>query len=74
MVLTILLSYPLSKTTAEFKYRNFYMWFFIITIVFSGGLVPWYMIISKVNLIDTFWALIIPSAVPIYNVVMYLKV
>lgn len=70
MLLTILVSYPLSKTKAEFKGRNLYMWFFVITMVFSGGLVPWYMIISEMHLIDSFWALIIPSAVPVYNVVL----
>lgn len=70
MLLTILLSYPLSKTKAEFKGRNIYMWFFVVTMVFSGGLVPWYMIISQMHLINNFWALIIPSAVPVYNVIL----
>lgn len=70
MALTILLSYPLAKTKAEFRGRNFYMWFILITMVFSGGLIPWYMIISKMGLINSFWALIIPSAVPVYNVVL----
>ncbi len=70
MLLTILVSYPLSKNRAEFRSRNIYMWFFVVTMIFSGGLVPWYMIISKMHLIDSFWALIIPSAVPVYNVVL----
>lgn len=70
MVLTILLAYPLSKSKEEFKGRNFYMWFIIITMVFSGGLVPLYMIISKMGMIDSFLALIIPSAVPVFNVVL----
>jgi putative aldouronate transport system permease protein len=70
MVLTILVSYPLSKTRNEFRSRNFYMWFFVVTMVFSGGLIPWYMIISQMHLINSFWALIIPSAVPVYNVIL----
>lgn len=70
MGLTILISYPLSKTKDEFHGRNFYMWFILITMVFSGGLIPWYMIISKMGLINSFWALIIPGAVPVYNVVL----
>lgn len=70
MILTLMISYPLSRTKDEFKARNIYMWFFVATMVFSGGLVPWYIIISKLNLIDSFWALILPVAVPVYNVVI----
>ena len=70
MLLSILIAYPLSKTKEEFHARNRYMWFFLITIVFSGGLVPWYIIISKLGLIDSFWALIFPVAVPIFNVIV----
>lgn len=70
MLITLLVAYPLSKTKTEFRSRNFYMWFFVITMVFSGGLVPWYIIISKLHLIDSFWALILPVAVPVYNIVM----
>jgi putative aldouronate transport system permease protein len=70
MLLTILIAYPLSKSTREFKSRKFYMWFFLITMIFSAGLVPWYMVVNKLGLIDSFWALVIPSAVPVYNVVI----
>jgi len=70
MILSILIAYPLSKTKEEFPARSFYVWFFIVTMVFSGGLVPWYMIINNLGMIDTFWALIIPSAVPVFNVVI----
>ena len=70
MVLTILLAYPLAKSNREFRSRNVYMWFFMVTIVFSGGLVPWYMIIDSTGLINSFWALIIPSAVQVFNLVI----
>lgn len=70
MLISVLIAYPLSKTKAEFAARNKYMWFFLVTMVFSGGLVPWYIIISKMGLIDSFWALILPVAVPVYNVVI----
>ncbi|WP_339817600.1 carbohydrate ABC transporter permease [Paenibacillus sp. FSL R7-0216] len=70
MILTIMLAYPLSKTKNEFKSRNLYMWFFVVTMVFSGGLVPWYMIINATGLINSFWALIIPSAVQVFNLVI----
>ena len=70
MLLTLLIAYPLAKSKEEFPARSFYVWFFVVTMVFSGGLVPWFFIISKLGMIDSFWALVIPSAVPVYNVVI----
>lgn len=46
---------------------------FFITMLFSGGLIPYYMTISKVGLVDSFWALILPGAVPVYNVIILLN-
>ncbi len=42
LLLTIMIAYPLSKETNEFKYRSFYTWIFFITMLFGGGLIPWY--------------------------------
>src|SRR5690606_13789782 len=42
----------------------------LVTMVFSGGLIPWYMIIKSTWLINSFWALIIPSAVQVFNLVI----
>ena len=70
MFLTILIAYPLSKEKHEFKWRNFYMWFFFITMLFSGGLIPWYMVIKKLGLLNSIWALILPGAVPVYNIIL----
>lgn len=73
MLLTILIAYPLSKDRSQFKWRSPYVWFFVITILFSGGLVPWYLTIKATGLIDSFWALILPGAVPIFNVILLLN-
>ena len=73
MLLTILIAYPLSKEKREFRSRNFYIWFFIITMLFSGGLIPWYMTIKMTGLIDNFWALILPGAVPVFNVILLMN-
>jgi putative aldouronate transport system permease protein len=70
MILTILVAYPLSRTKTEFRARDFFAWFFIITVLFSGGLIPWYMVINQTGLIDSFWALIIPGALPVFNVIL----
>jgi putative aldouronate transport system permease protein len=70
MLLTILVAYPLSRSKAEFPMRDFFAWFFLITVLFSGGLIPWYMVIRQTGLIDKFWALIIPGALPVFNVIL----
>jgi putative aldouronate transport system permease protein len=70
MLLTILVAYPLSRSAEKFKARGFFIWFFLITVLFSGGLIPWYMVIRQTGLIDSFWALILPGAVPVFNVIL----
>jgi putative aldouronate transport system permease protein len=70
MLLTILVAYPLSRSRQEFRMRDFFAWFFLITVLFSGGLIPWYMVIRQTGLIDNFWALIIPGALPVFNVIL----
>ncbi len=70
MIFTILVAYPLSRTKAEFRGRDFFVWFFLVTVLFSGGLIPWYMVIRQTGLIDSFWALIIPGALPVFNVIL----
>jgi putative aldouronate transport system permease protein len=70
MLLTILVAYPLSRTTREFRLRDAFAWFFLVTVLFSGGLIPYYMVINRTGLIDSFWALIIPGALPVFNVVL----
>lgn len=73
MALTVLLAYPLSKEAHQFRWRTFYAWFFVFTILFSGGLIPWYMVIKEIGLLDSIWALVIPSAVPVFNVILMLN-
>lgn len=73
LLLTILVSYPLSKAKSEFRSRSFYAWAFFITMLFSGGLIPWYMLIKQLNLINTIWALILPGAVPVFSVIILLN-
>jgi putative aldouronate transport system permease protein len=70
MILTILVAYPLSRSRSEFRARDLFAWFFLLTVLFSGGLIPWYMVIRQTGLIDSFWALIIPGAVPVFNVIL----
>ncbi|MDY3919958.1 MAG: carbohydrate ABC transporter permease [Candidatus Limivivens sp.] len=71
--LSILVAYPLSKDELRFPARKYYAWFFIITMVFSGGVVPTYILISKMKLMDTIWALIMPTAVNVFNTLVLMN-
>lgn len=73
ILLTLLLAYPLSKERNRFSFRTFYAWFFVFTILFSGGLIPWYMTIRNMGLLDSVWALVLPGAVPVFNVILLLN-
>ena len=73
MLLTILTAYPLSKGKSSFRFRGIYAWFFMITMLFNAGLIPWYMVIKFTGLIDTIWALIIPGALPVFNMIVLLN-
>lgn len=73
MLLTVLSAYPLSKDTRALKFRTGYAWFFVFTMLFGGGLIPWYMTIKYLGLLDSVWGLILPSALPVYNVILLLN-
>lgn len=73
LLLTILIAYPLSKEVNVFRMRTFYAWFFVFTMLFGGGLIPWYMVVKNTGLLDTIWALVLPGAVPVFNVVLLLN-
>ncbi|QGQ95158.1 carbohydrate ABC transporter permease [Paenibacillus psychroresistens] len=73
MVLAVLIAYPLSKESRAFMFRTFYAWYFVFTILFSGGLIPWYMTIRYTGLLDSVWALVLPGAVPVFNVILLLN-
>lgn len=68
LVMTILCAYPLSRK--EFKARNKISLYFVFTMYFSGGLMPTYVLVNKLHLIDTRWALIIPMAMSTYNMII----
>jgi putative aldouronate transport system permease protein len=73
MLLTVIVAYPLSKDHRTFRFRTFYAWVFVFTILFNGGLIPWYITIKEAGLLDTVWALTIPGALPVFNVILLLN-
>jgi len=73
LALTLLCAYPLSREQKHFRYRTAYAWYFVITILFGGGLIPWYLTVKETGLLDSVWALVIPGAVPVFNVILMLN-
>lgn len=65
---TLLTAYPLSKK--EFVGRGFITTIYVITMFFGGGLMPTYLLISNMGMIDTIWALILPGAVNVWNIIL----
>jgi putative aldouronate transport system permease protein len=72
-IITVLMAYPLSKSAKLFPGRNVYMWFVIFCMLFSGGLIPWYMTIYSLGMLDSIWALVLPTAVPVFNVILLMN-
>lgn len=73
MGIMLLASYALSKDNGGFRSRPVYMWYFLFTMLFSGGIVPSYMLIRNLNLMDTVWALVLPLAVNVFNMVLLMN-
>ncbi len=68
MFMTVCAAYPLSRK--DFMLGKFFMVMFMITMYFNGGLIPTYIVVNKLGLLDNRWAMIIPGAVSIYNVII----
>ncbi len=65
VAVTLLAAYPLSRE--DFKGRGFFNIIFMITMFFGGGLIPTYLIVSNLGLVDSMWAVILPGAFSVWN-------
>ena len=65
VVVTLLAAYPLSR--ADFRGKGFFNVIFMITMFFGGGLIPTYLIVSNLGLVDSMWAVILPGAFSVWN-------
>lgn len=65
VVVTLLAAYPLSRE--DFKGRGIFNIIFMITMFFGGGLIPTYLIVSNLGLVDSMWAVILPGAFSVWN-------
>lgn len=68
VILTVCTAYPLARK--DFMPRNVLMFFFMFTMFFSGGMIPTYLVVNKLHMVNSPWAMIIPGAISIYNVII----
>jgi len=66
--ITVLAAYPLSRK--DFVGRKVIMTIFIITMFFGGGLIPTYLLVKNMNMLDTIWAILLPGAVNVWNIIL----
>jgi putative aldouronate transport system permease protein len=68
VTLTLLAAYPLSRR--DLYGRNWFMLLFVFTMMFSGGLIPTYLVVHDLGLLNTRWALILPTAMAVWNMII----
>ncbi len=68
VIMTMFAAYPLSSR--KLPGRNFFLFLFTFTMLFSGGMIPTYILIKDINMLNTIWAMILPGAVSVYNLMI----
>ncbi|WP_163880587.1 carbohydrate ABC transporter permease, partial [Paenibacillus favisporus] len=68
LLVTLPAAYALSRK--DFVGRNFFMGMFMVTMFFGGGLVPTYLLVKQLGMVNTMWAIVIPSAASIWNIIV----
>ena len=68
LTLTVLAAYPLSRT--DLAARNPVMMLFAFTMLFNGGMIPTYLLVRDLNLLDTMWAFLLPTAISVWNLII----
>ncbi len=72
MFLTISAAYPLSMNKREFFGRQFFVVIFFISMLFSGGIIPYYMLMKELNLLNTIWVLVV-GTLPVGNAIILMN-
>jgi putative aldouronate transport system permease protein len=73
LAMILLTAYPLSKEPSKLRFRTIYVWFFFITLLINGGIIPYYLLITRLGLRNTMLALILPGALPAFNLVLMIN-
>jgi len=72
-IVILLMAYPLSKSAKEFRQRNLFMWLLVFTMLFNGGLIPWYQTMKGLGLINSVWGLVLGNSVPMFSVILVMN-
>lgn len=73
LVMMVTTAYPLSKSKKRFGARNIYMVFYVTTMLIGGGLIPYYILVNRLGLMNSIWSLVLPLSVPVYNMVILMN-
>ncbi|MBD5456935.1 MAG: carbohydrate ABC transporter permease [Lachnospiraceae bacterium] len=73
LALTIPMAYAMTKSKKEFRARNIYMNLLIFAMLFNGGMIPTYILVRNLGLLNSIWSLVLPGALPIFNVIMLMN-
>lgn len=73
LFMIVTLAYPLSKSVKVFRSRKFFMNIMVFAMLFSGGMIPSYLVVRYLGLINSVWSLILPGAVPIGSVILVMN-
>ena len=68
VAITVVCAYPLSRR--DMPMRGFFMFLYTFTMFFGGGLIPTYLLINSIGMNNTIWALLIPGAMSVYNMII----
>ena len=68
LVITVLCAYPLSRP--DLKFKSPLLLYILFTMYFSGGMIPGYLNIKSLGLLDTFWVLVLPGMLSTYNMIL----
>lgn len=73
LLLIVLTAYPLSKSKDQFRARNIYSWFFVITILFNAGMIPTFLVVRYTGLKNSIWSMILPGALPVFSMLVVMN-
>ena len=73
VLLMLLTAYPLARTSDSLTGRNFYMGIFVFIMIFHGGMIPTYLVVVNLGLLNSIWALILPTALPVWNMIILMN-
>jgi ABC-type glycerol-3-phosphate transport system permease component len=68
LIMTVMCAYPLSRS--DFAGKNAFTLFFAFTMMFSGGMIPTYIVIKNLGLMDSRWVMMLPSAMTVWNMIL----